>query len=233
MAVVGVVVWGGVGAGLVIAGLVGGAAGVALAAPIVNAEGTRGPRRRVAVAALVIAMIACALSVVGLLIPLVGEPLNERPDADQPDVGAEESTEDRSVRRVGQPGTVASYTVTVDAVVMDADEALAAADPANPAPSGQYVLVDVTVAYRGMSVGNPADELAVHVLAADAATYWPAAECAAVTDRPLADIGTMEFNTTATFSVCVDMPPTALPATMVLVEDLVGDDPNWKTWSID
>src|SRR3954471_7986239 len=71
-----------------------------------------------------------------------------RPEADA-------SAPAAAVLPLGQPGQLNEYTVTVDRVTPNGNGLVAAANQFNDPPTGQYVLVGLTVTYNGADEGDP------------------------------------------------------------------------------
>jgi hypothetical protein len=107
------------------------------------------------------------------------EELNGAPaDAVAPDLG-EPVTEETpapaaDVVPLGVPAQVGDYQVTVDAVQLDGNAAVAAANDFNEAPTGQYVIAQLTVTYTGTEEGTPGWDLSAvfHGTDADPQPGW-------------------------------------------------------------
>ncbi len=132
--------------------------------------------------------------------------------------------------QLGQDAIIGDYKVTVIAIELDADAAMAAASPRNPPPYGQYVMATVSVTYRGTSEGTPLNDLIVSYPATDNYIY-DETSCAAVTARPVMSVGTLALDETAEYDVCLDVYPEAIGQPRVLVHDLTTEGWEAKLWS--
>lgn len=132
--------------------------------------------------------------------------------------------------QLGQDAIIGDYKVTVIAIELDADATMAAASPRNPPPFGQYVMATVSVAYRGVSEGTPLDDLMVSYPATDNYIY-DETSCAAVTARPVSNVGTLALDETVEYDVCLDVYPESIGQPRVLVHDMTSESWDAKMWS--
>ena len=109
------------------------------------------------------------------------------------------------------------YQVTVDAVQLDGNAAVAAANEFNEAPSGQYVITQLTVTYTGADEGMPGWDLPAVFHGTDARQYSDA-DCTAVLADDAIDAPTLNPGGTDTFQFCMDVPPSAIPGGQLSVE---------------
>ncbi len=120
---------------------------------------------------------------------------------------------------LGASAAVGEYEVTVDAVDLDADAEIAAANQFNDSPVGRYVLVDLTVTYAGAGEGDPWVDLTSSFVGTDARLYANSA-CTSVTPRPAVDVPTLLSGGTASFQWCMDVPPAAIDGGQLFVEEM-------------
>ncbi|MDT9592647.1 DUF4190 domain-containing protein [Nocardioides zeae] len=144
-------------------------------------------------------------------------------------VAAEEAGE---VRALGTSATVGDYEVTVSAVDVEADAAIAAANQFNPAPDGRYVLATLDVTYVGADEGTPWMDLTTTFVGSDARNY-DEYSCDAVTPNAGYDQPTLTPGGRATFDVCFDVSLAALTAPQVYVEDMFSfGDESREYWNV-
>ena len=124
------------------------------------------------------------------------------------------------------------YEVAVNAVNLNANETVLAANSFNDKPKGQFILVSVTVKYRGDKEGNPWIDLSPTFVGTDARQY-DAADCGAVTPDPVVDVPTLERGGVASFQVCMDVPQAAINGGKLFVEPSLNfNDKHRVYWSI-
>jgi hypothetical protein len=144
--------------------------------------------------------------------PEVAEPVTE----EEPAVAADAVP-------LGVPAQVGDYQVTVDAVQVDGNAAVAAANEFNEAPAGQYVITQLTVTYTGSDEGMPGWDLSAVFHGTDARQYSDA-ECMAVLEDDAMDAPTLNPGGTDTFEFCMDVPPSAIPGGQLSVEPTMSFD---------
>ena len=118
---------------------------------------------------------------------------------------------------LGVPAQVGDYQVTVDAVQLDGNAAVAAANDFDEAPTGQYVITQLTVTYTGADEGMPGWDLSTVFHGTDARQYSDA-DCTAVLADDAIDAPTLNPGGTDTFQFCMDVPPSAIPGGQLSVE---------------
>ena len=118
---------------------------------------------------------------------------------------------------LGVPAEVGDYQVTVDTFQLDGNAAVAAANDFNEAPTGQYVIAQLTVTYTGTEEGTPGWDLTAVFHGSDARQYSDA-DCSAVLADDAMDAPTLNPGGTDTFQFCMDVPPSAIPGGQLSVE---------------
>jgi hypothetical protein len=113
------------------------------------------------------------------------------------------------VLSLGQPAQLPEYTVTVNSVRLNGNDIVAAENQFNSPPNGQYVLVELTVTYDGADEGDPWLDLSTEFIGTDARKY-DASSCSAVIPNEASDVPTLLTGGTASYQVCMDVPPTAI-----------------------
>jgi hypothetical protein len=132
--------------------------------------------------------------------------------------GAEEETaETQEVVPLGVPAPVGDYQVTVDAVELNGNEAVAAANEFNEPPTGQYVIVQLTTTYTGAAEGTPGWDLTAVFHGSDARQYSDI-ECSAVLADDAMDAPTLNSGGSDTFQFCMDVAPSAIAGGQLSVE---------------
>ncbi|MGR6967909.1 hypothetical protein ACU610_25960 [Geodermatophilus sp. URMC 61] len=124
---------------------------------------------------------------------------------------------------LGVPAQVDDYQATVDAVQLDGDAAVAAANESNEAPTGQYVTAQLTVTYTGTDEGTLGWDLSAVFHGNDARQYSDA-DCMAVLADDAMDAPTLNPGGTDTFQFCTDVPPAAIPGGQLSVEPTMSID---------
>jgi hypothetical protein len=132
---------------------------------------------------------------------------------------------------LGQSGELSEYTVTVDSVTTNGNAIVEGANQFNSPPTGQYVLVDVTVTFNGSDDGDPWLDLTTEFVGSDARKY-DASSCSAVTPNAVSDVPTLLSGGTASFQLCMDVPPTAVDGGQVKVSESFSFDDVSATWAI-
>jgi hypothetical protein len=110
------------------------------------------------------------------------------------------------------------YLVAVTAVKLDANAEVAAANQFNDPPSGQFVLVQLSVTYVGMEEGTPWIDLSETFVGTDARQY-DASACGAVVDQGAMEVPTLENSGTASYQLCMDVPAAAIEGGKIFVEN--------------
>jgi hypothetical protein len=118
---------------------------------------------------------------------------------------------------LGVPAQVGDYQVTVDAVQLDGNAAVAAANRFNEDPTGQYVIAQLTVTYTGGEEGTPGWDLSAVFHGTDARQYSDA-DCSAVLADDAMEAPTLNPGGSDTFQFCMDVPPSAIPGGQLSVE---------------
>ncbi len=145
-------------------------------------------------------------------------------ETDAPAAGA-------AVLPLGQPGRLTEYTVTVDRVVPNGNDIVAAENQFNDPPAGQYVLVGLTVTYNGADEGDPWLDLSTEFIGTDARNY-DTSSCSAVIPDEAFDVPTLLAGGTASYQVCRDVPPTAIEGGRVEVSESFSFDDVSAIWAI-
>jgi hypothetical protein len=122
---------------------------------------------------------------------------------------------------LGVPAQVGDYEVTVDAVELDANASVAAANEFNEPPTGQYVVTQLTVTYTGATEGLPGFDLTAVFHGSDARQYSDS-ECSAYLADDAIDAPTLNPGGSDTFQFCMDVPPTAIAGGQLSVEPTVS-----------
>lgn len=147
------------------------------------------------------------------------------------DAGPDAAAAAPSVLAPGQPGQLGEYTVTVDSVTLNGNDVVAAENPYNEPPTGQYVLVGLTVTYNGADEGDPWLDLSTEFVGTDARKY-DTSSCMAVIPNEASDVPTLLAGGTASYQVCMDVPPTAVEGGQVEVSETFSFDDASVTWAI-
>jgi len=132
---------------------------------------------------------------------------------------------------LGQSGELSEYTVTVDSITANANDIVANENQFNDAPTGQYVLVNLTVTYNGADEGDPWLDLSTEFVGTDARKY-DETSCSAVIPNEASEVPTLLAGGTASYSVCLDVPPTAIEGGQVEVSESFSFDDVSVIWSI-
>ncbi len=206
--------------------------GLGIPALIRARRGTHGGTG-MAITGLVTSVLAIVLVIVTqmLFVKAIGEvedSINEslaEVEAAPVDPGAEEAvaeTEEETVA-LGTPAQVGDYEVIVDAVELDANATVAAANDWNEPPTGQYVITQLTVTYTGVEEGMPGFDLTAVFHGTDARQYRDS-ECAAVLPDDAMDSPTLNSGGSDTFQFCMDVPPAAIPGGQLSIEPTLSFD---------
>ncbi|MCZ2804884.1 DUF4190 domain-containing protein [Modestobacter sp. VKM Ac-2983] len=136
-----------------------------------------------------------------------------------------------SVLPVGQSGELSEYTVTVDSVTPNGNDVVANENQFNEAPTGQYVLVGLTVTYNGADEGDPWLDLTTEFVGTDARKY-DTSSCFAVIPNEATEVPTLLSAGTASYQVCMDVPPTAIEGGQVEVSESFSFEDDSLVWAI-
>ncbi|SFF80019.1 DUF4190 domain-containing protein [Blastococcus tunisiensis] len=132
--------------------------------------------------------------------------------------GADKATaETTEVVPLGVPAQVGDYQVTLDAIELDANATVAAANQFNEPPTGQYVITQLTVTYVGAEEGMPAFDLTAVFHGTDSRQYSDS-ECSAVLPDDAMDAPTLNSGGSDTFQFCMDVPPAAIQGGQLSIE---------------
>jgi hypothetical protein len=136
-----------------------------------------------------------------------------------------------AVLPLGQSGELTEYTITVDSVTTNGNDIVAEENQFNDEPTGQYVLVGLTVTYNGADEGDPWIDLSTEFIGTDARKY-DTSSCSAVIPDEVSDVPTLLAGGTASFQVCMDVPPTAIEGGQVQVSESFSFDDDSVVWAI-
>jgi hypothetical protein len=154
----------------------------------------------------------------------------EKSQADPTEPVVEEDADPTaSVVPLGTPVQIDEYQVTVDAVELNGDATVAAANQFNDPPTGQYVLVQLTATYLGDEEGTPGFDLTAVFHGNDARQYSDH-DCGAVAPDSAMDAPTLNKGGTDTFQVCMDVPPAAIDRGQLSVEPLISFDSSERVY---
>jgi hypothetical protein len=108
---------------------------------------------------------------------------------------------------VGQPGQFADYRITVDRVVPEADEEVAALVPlAEPEAGNQFTLATVTITYLGPGVGDAYLRLGFYAVAASGTEYGFVVNDCGELPQGLNDPRDLFTGGTVTHDLCWEVP---------------------------
>jgi hypothetical protein len=124
---------------------------------------------------------------------------------------------------LGSPVQIGDYQVTVDAVELNGDATVAAANQFNEPPTGRYVITQVTATYVGGDEGTPGWDLTAVFHGNDARQYSDS-DCLATLPYGAMEAPTLNNGGTATFQFCMDVPPAALDGGQLSVEPTMSFD---------
>lgn len=222
------------------------ALGLAIAAIVITVRRKAGPRglaiagAAVAAASLIgtivtQAIVFSALSEVSAVVeeqPTLEEPSAVDGMGDEALVESateEEAAGDATPLPLGESATIGDYDVAVTSVVLNANEPIAAANQFNEAPTGQFVLIELTVTYNGVEEGNPWIDLAPTFVGSDARQYD---SCPAVLPKDAMDVPTLEKTGSATYQECFDVPAEAIQGGTIFLEPLFSLEDTRVYWSL-
>ncbi|WP_158545893.1 DUF4190 domain-containing protein [Blastococcus sp. TF02A-30] len=123
----------------------------------------------------------------------------------------------------GTPAQVGDYQVTVDSVELNGNAIVAGANQFNEAPTGQYVIAQLTVTYTGTSEGNPGFDLSSVFHGSDSRQYSDS-ECSAVLPDDAMEAPTLNPGGSDTFQFCMDVAPAAIAGGQLSIEPLMSWD---------
>ncbi|WP_051515542.1 DUF4190 domain-containing protein [Candidatus Blastococcus massiliensis] len=135
---------------------------------------------------------------------------------DEESASAESEGSDEVVP-LGTPAQVGDYEVIVDSVLLDADDVVTSANQFNDAPTGQYVLAQLTVVYNGTDEGMPGMDLTAIFHGSDSRQYSDS-ECSAVTPDDAMNAPTLNPGGSDTFEFCMDVAPEAVAGGRLSIE---------------
>ena len=108
---------------------------------------------------------------------------------------------------------------------------VAAENQFNSPPAGQYVLVELTVTYNGADEGDPWLDLSPEFIGTDARKY-DSNSCSVVIPHEASDVPTLLAGGTASYQVCMDVPPTAIEGGRVEVSESFTFDGVSAVWAV-
>jgi len=199
--------------------------GLGIPALVLARRGTHGGMG-LAITGLVTSLLAIVLVIVTQLLFVkaldeVGASLDEsvaETDAAAVEPDAEEEVPPASETvPLGVPARVGDYDVTVDAVELNANATVAAANEFNEPPTGQYVVLQLTATYLGAEEGMPGWDLTAVFHGSDSRQYSDT-DCSAVLPDDGADAATLNSGGSETFQFCLDIPPAAIEGGELSIE---------------
>jgi hypothetical protein len=144
--------------------------------------------------------------------------------------GTEEATAETSETvPLGVPARVGDYQVTVDAVELDANATVAAANEYNEPPTGQYVITQLTVTYVGAEDGTPGFDLTAIFHGTDSRQYSDF-DCYATLPDDAMDAPTLNSGGSDTFQFCMDVPPAAIAGGQLSIEPTISFDDDARVY---
>jgi hypothetical protein len=154
-----------------------------------------------------------------------------RPSSDPTGTAAGETPAPAAVLAPGQPAQLRDYTVTVDSVTLNGNDIVAKENQFNSPPTGQYVLVGLTVTYTGADEGDPWIDLSTEFIGTDSRKYDDSS-CSAVVPDEASDLPTLLTGGTGSFQVCLDVPAAAIQGGRVEVSESFSFDDVSAVWAI-
>jgi hypothetical protein len=124
---------------------------------------------------------------------------------------------------LGQRAEVGDYVVAVTSVDLDGDAVVEEANQFNDSPTGRYVIVEVDAQYVGDDEGNAFWDLSYVFNGTDSRQYSDS-DCGAVLPNDALDAPTLNPGGSASFQVCMDVPPSAIDGGVLFIEPLVSFD---------
>lgn len=131
---------------------------------------------------------------------------------------------------LGQSAGIGEYTVSVDAVNLEADKEIAAANPFNEKPEGQYVLVDLTTEFNGAEEGDPWIDLTVELVGSDSRIYSTTSSMA-VTEHPATDVPTLTAGGEGSYQLAFDVPAAAVEDAKIRVTETLSFKDESGLWA--
>jgi hypothetical protein len=158
---------------------------------------------------------------------------DEQPASTQQPVDAQEpAAASGELLALGEAGEVGDYTITVTGLNLDANQAIAEASASNPAPSGQYVMADISVVYNGSEEGNAWMDLS-YILAGSDSNEYDDGTCMAIEPNSVVNTPALAAGDSADYQVCLDVPAEAIEGGTFSVEPLFSFDASDRaTWAI-
>lgn len=134
---------------------------------------------------------------------------------------------------VGTPANLGrEYQVAVASVQLDGNAEVLAANRFNKPPTGQYVLLQLSVTYVGVEEGTPWIDLSPTFVGADARQYR-ASSCGASLNQSAMDVPTLEKGGNASYQVCMDVPAAAIEGGKIFVDETLSfNDKSRVYWGI-
>ncbi|MGY1690393.1 hypothetical protein [Geodermatophilus sp. SYSU D01105] len=124
---------------------------------------------------------------------------------------------------LGQRAAVGDYLVAVTSVDLDGDAVVEDANAFNDPPSGRYVVVEVDAQYVGDDEGKTFWDLSYVFNGTDARQYSDG-DCGAILPNDAIDAPTLNPGGSASYQVCMDVPPSAIDGGVLFIEPLVSFD---------
>ncbi|WP_043503234.1 hypothetical protein [Georgenia sp. SUBG003] len=153
-------------------------------------------------------------------------------DTGEPADGGEPAAAAGDLLPLGQAAEIGDYTITVNGLNLDADDAIAEADEFNPPADGRYVVADVSVVYNGAEEGNPWMDLSYIFMGSDNAQYDDGT-CMAIEENSVVNVPTLNTGGAADYSVCMDVPVEAIEGGSFAIEPLFSlDESDRAVWAI-
>jgi hypothetical protein len=177
----------------------------------------------------VLATQALYVSVIDDVSDEISNSTSDEPAASDPAENAEPDA--ATALPLGQSGELSEYTITVNSVTANGNDIVAGANQFNDPPTGQYVLVSMTVTYNGSDEGDPWLDLTTEFVGSDARKYDTSSCFASIPDE-VSDVPTLLSGGTASYQVCMDVPPTAITGGQVEVSESFSFDDDSATWVI-
>lgn len=135
---------------------------------------------------------------------------------------------------LGDQATAGRYLVTIEAVDLDATDAVVAANTFNDAPeNGRYATADLTVTFEGdgEDEGMPLFDLDVELLGGDQRNY-ATYECMASLGDLSEQTDGLRTGGSSSFQVCFDIPDAAAEGAEVRVEDQLDFGGDAMVWEV-
>jgi hypothetical protein len=140
-------------------------------------------------------------------------------------------TAPNTVLPLGQTGSVGDFQVTVTSVKLNGNAIVASGNQFNDPPKGQYVVASLTVTYEGAREGMPAAALHAVYLGSDNVLYTDY-QCSQVMPQGSMSLPPLSKGGTASYQVCMDVPPAAITAGRFFVEPAGASGDDRVFWSL-